>query len=83
MNRTDKRIAVFMGQKLRAHRRANDISVDKLADRIGIDKATLSRYEKGKINVPYTRYMRWCRALKVDGGKLHNETVKHIFRKRG
>ena len=80
MNRTDKRIAVYIGKALRAHRRAKDITLDKLADKIGVDPATVHKYERGRVNIPLTKYVRWCRALKVDGGKLINEALKHIYR---
>ena len=80
MNRTDKRIAVYIGKVLRAHRRAKDMTLEKVADKIGVDTATVNRYEKGRINIPLTKYVRWCRALKVDGGKLINEALRHVFR---
>ena len=82
MNRTDKRIAVCMGKILRAHRRAKDINADKLADTIGVSRANLSRYEKGKINVPSTKLIRWCRALKVKSGDITNAAEAHFFRGR-
>ncbi len=80
MNRTDKRIAVYIGKVLRAHRRALDITLSKVADKIGVEPATVNRYEKGRFNIPLTKYVRWCRALKVDGGKLMNEAQRHIFK---
>ena len=81
MNRTDKRIAVFIGKQMRAHRRAKDITLDRLASKMDVDAATVNRYEKGRINAPLTQYVRWCRALKVDGDKLINNALQHIFRR--
>ena len=80
MNRTDKRMAVYVGKIMRAHRRANDITLDKLAIKLNVDPVTVGKYEKGRINVPLTRFAKWCRALKVDAGKLINEALKHIYR---
>lgn len=70
MNRTDKRIAVFIGKVLRAHRRAKDITADKIASKMNVTPVTISKYERGEINIPFTKLIRWCRALKVDSGKI-------------
>jgi len=79
VNKIDKRIAVFTGKALRSRRRAKDITLDKLALKLNVNSVTVGKYEKGKINIALTQYARWCRALKVDGGKLHNKAVRHAF----
>ena len=60
-----------LGQKIRMLRKQNNMSVEELAQKIGKDRATVYRYEKGEIeNLPVTALEPIAAALNVDPADL-------------
>jgi transcriptional regulator with XRE-family HTH domain len=52
-----------IGTGIRERRRARGLSLQDLADAVGRDRSTISRYERGLIDVPLSELMRIADAL--------------------
>ncbi|MEY8367710.1 helix-turn-helix transcriptional regulator [Anaerovoracaceae bacterium 42-11] len=59
-----------VGKRLRAHRKAQQITLKQLSAALGKSLATVSKYEKGEIAVDLEVLVDWCRYLNVDIGTL-------------
>lgn len=59
-----------IGQRVKEIRERKRLSVDDLAERTGIDRASLYRLEKGELNVTIVKLNRIAQALFVDLGDL-------------
>lgn len=54
------------GQKIKARREELNMSVDRLAQMIGVNKSTVSRYERdGIASMPYTTFFKLLIALQT------------------
>lgn len=54
----------IVGKRIKELRKAKNISVDELAEKIGKSRATIYRYENGEIeNAPYTVLIPLAKAL--------------------
>lgn len=76
----------YIGAKIREARTKNRITQKKLAQLTGIDKTSISKIEKGKLNVTLDTIDKLCNALRtnirmIDGNKVFEELVfeKHPF----
>lgn len=52
-------------EEMRELRIAKNISIEMLAERMGIDLSTLGRWERGEIVPSTLRFLDWCKALDV------------------
>jgi transcriptional regulator with XRE-family HTH domain len=63
-----------LGQKLRGVREAKpDLSLRQLASRTGIDKHSLSLYERDEQEPPFSRIKQLCAHLEMRAGYLFDE----------
>lgn len=76
----------YIGKKIRKSRTKQRITQKKLAQLTGIDKTSISKIERGKLNVTLETIDKLCNALRVniriiDGNKVFEELVfeKHPF----
>lgn len=59
-----------IGQRLRALRRAQHLTLKELSARSGVALSTLSKIELGQVAASYEKFMAVARALKVDLSRL-------------
>lgn len=57
---------------LRAARKKRGLSVNELAERVGVSEATISRYETGDREMPVRMARKIAQVLKVKWWKLYN-----------
>ncbi len=56
-----------ISKKLKKYRKRNNLSVDYVSEKIGINRATIYRYESGEIkNIPYNHLLSLCELYNVD-----------------
>ncbi len=56
-----------ISKKLKEYRKRNNLSVDYVSEKIGINRATIYRYETGEIkNIPYNHLLSLCELYNVD-----------------
>ncbi len=74
-NKTDNWVIfVTVGQQIRKRRKELKMSVDELASRIGKDRSTIYRYEKGNIeHIPHDVLLLLIEVLKVSPNELFND----------
>ena len=59
------------GERIKERRNEIGMSADELAEKIGVTRSTVFRYEKGSIEkIPYLRLMEIARALRTTWGEL-------------
>ena len=59
------------GERIKQRRMEIGMSADTLADKIGISRSTMFRYEKGDIEkIPYLRLMEIAKVLRTTWGDL-------------
>ena len=64
-----------LGQAIKRVRKSKRITQQELADRVGITRSVLTRYELGQIEVTMSMYVRLCEALGVNYAELM-ESIK-------
>jgi len=66
---------------MRSRRIRKKISAITVANALGVDKSTFSKYEQGLIDVCFTKMIAWCDALSVSprypGQVLHSFRTKN------
>lgn len=72
-----KLFPVVLGAAVRRARQARGLTIQELADRVGIGKSTLSRYERGERPMNTYVLVRICRVLGVRAGALLTEADDH------
>jgi transcriptional regulator with XRE-family HTH domain len=82
MNRIDRKLAKLVGSKLRAHRRAKDITQEELGAKLGIAAPSVQKREAGIVDTPMTQYVRWAKALGACPGTLLNDALAAMKRGR-
>lgn len=65
-----------LGTRLRAHRKAQQLTLKQLAGALHKSLATVSKYEKGEIAVDLETLVDWCEYLNVDIASLLPGTEK-------
>ncbi|MFJ6319723.1 helix-turn-helix transcriptional regulator [Streptomyces californicus] len=63
----------LLGQRIAHHRRAAGLSQEQLADRIGVERRTVQRYEAGSRDPRYTDLLLIAAALEADLAELVRE----------
>ena len=59
------------GERIKERRNEIGMTADELADKIGVSRSTMFRYEKGSIEkIPYLRLMDIARVLRTTWGDL-------------
>ena len=66
----DKPLLLAIGKKLKTHRSAQGISIEKFANEWDIDPSQVSRMELGKVNYSISMYCKIAKALGVDAKEL-------------
>ncbi|MFJ8470917.1 helix-turn-helix domain-containing protein [Kitasatospora sp. NPDC094011] len=65
-----------MGSRLRVLRQQNRLSLDALAEQVGVTKSYLSKVERGLSDPSISTAIKLAHALKVDVGRLFAEEVE-------
>lgn len=68
-------------QELRRARKAARITQDELAASLGINRATVSKYETGIIEPPLSQLEKIADLLNVDIGIFLSDTSKETYRR--
>lgn len=63
----------LVGQKIKAIRMRNNMSLQDVVSRIGKSRYTVRNYEEGKAKMFWTVYIQICRVLDIDPIALANE----------
>lgn len=66
---------VVVAEKIKARRKELGLTQLELADRMGCDKSTISRTEKGEFDLPLSRVAEFARALHTTPGHLQGWDV--------
>ena len=54
---------------IRKARKEKGITQQELAERIGVNRATISKYESGQISIPFAQFMEIASALEIDSAE--------------
>lgn len=73
MNPCKARMNLTLGQKIRGVREAKRLDPDDLAERVGLNRSTLSRYESDSIDPPAMKLKAIATALEIRAGYLLGE----------
>ena len=66
----DEKLLLEIGQSLRNARTAKGISIEYLANEIGVDYSQINRMELGKVNFSISNLYRIAKVLELDAKKL-------------
>jgi len=66
LNNEQKEELIRLGDKIRKIRHDKCLSLQEVADRIGKDRQSIQRIEKGKFNPSYIYLLEICKGLEVD-----------------
>lgn len=67
------------GTKMRDARKAKNMTQEDLAAKIGVNRATISKYESGIISPTVEQLAEIAQALDVDFSTLYSERIARIF----
>lgn len=70
---TEKIIPITIGNKIKLHRRRNNITQNDLAIKCNFEKATMSRIESGKANPTVATLVKISKALDIHISELFTE----------
>jgi len=66
----DPELLIRIGENIRKERLVKGLSIEMLANEIGIDYSQLNRMELGKVNFSISYLYRIAKDLKIDAKKL-------------
>jgi len=55
----------YLGEIMRQFRKNRKLNQEKVAEALGISKATISEMESGHIAVTFKRWLDWCAVIKI------------------
>lgn len=76
-----KTVAQELGQRIRKARNEKDLTIQTLADMVGIEYTQMSRIELGKINTSVLQVCRISRALDICMADLLKDLELNVSRK--
>lgn len=59
-----------VGRRAKARREDLDLTQDAVAARIGLTRASITNFEAGRQDIPLTRFVALCAALRIKPGEL-------------
>ncbi|MDC3412564.1 LexA family protein [Terrihalobacillus insolitus] len=65
-----------VGARIENYRKINKLSAEELANRIGVTKKTIRRYELGEIRISHERMVELSNALNIDVNLLYGDNVQ-------
>ena len=77
-----KTIAQELGQRIRKARNEKDLTIQALADMVGIEYTQMSRIELGKINTSVLQVCRISRALDISMSSLLKDLELNVSLKQ-
>ena len=80
-NTSAKPVALELGQRIRKARNDKDLTIQALADIVGIEYTQMSRIELGKINTSVLQVCKISRALGVSMSALLNDLELNVSQK--
>lgn len=78
MGSYDKKLYEALGKKLRELRNEYKLSLEAVANRIGMTKKTIQRYELGEQRIPVENLKLLCDIYNYDIDKLNNEVNRSL-----
>ncbi|WP_298741277.1 helix-turn-helix transcriptional regulator [uncultured Chitinophaga sp.] len=78
MNKTDAEILQQFGANLKKVRMAKGYSLRELYALCGIDNSTISKMEKGEINITILTIVKLAQALEVDINNLISSRILNV-----
>lgn len=70
--------SVFVGSQLRQFRINRDLSLQDVADRVGVTKKTIANYELGHTTIKLEMVKRLCQVYGVDFNSLMTIAQQHV-----
>ncbi|MBS1561010.1 MAG: helix-turn-helix transcriptional regulator [Bacteroidetes bacterium] len=64
---TDEAVLRELGERLERERLSRNLTQAALAERAGVSKRTIERFESGEVGTQLTGFLRICRAMEVLG----------------
>lgn len=77
-----KTVAQELGQRIRKARNEKDLTIQALADMVGIEYTQMSRIELGKINTSVLQVCRISRALDISMSSLLKDLELNVSQKQ-
>ena len=81
-NVTSKPVALELGQRIRKARNEKDLTIQALADMVGIEYTQMSRIELGKINTSVLQVCKISRALEICMSTLLKDLELNVTQKK-
>ena len=73
MSTNDEEILVLIGERIRQRRKDFKMTQNQLAEKMGLDRSAISKWEKGTQAIPVYELHRLCQVLSCDVGYLFGE----------
>lgn len=80
-NSSSKPVALELGQRIRKARNEKNLTIQALADLVGIEYTQMSRIELGKINTSVLQVCKISRALGISMSTLLNDLELNVTSK--
>ena len=73
MSTNDEEILVLIGERIRQRRKDFKMTQNQLAEKMGLDRSAISKWEKGTQAIPVYELHRLCQVLSCDVGYLFGD----------
>ena len=70
-----------LGTRLAKIRQDRELSQEEVADRLGMTRSGICRYENGDREIKMTEYFKLCDIYQTDPYKLLEEVRKYVYKK--
>jgi len=67
----DHATRLYIGERIKTLRKAQQLTLQGLADKLALTPQVIWLYEKGRIDLPSTRLLQVAQALNVQPGELY------------
>lgn len=72
----EDKIAIELGKYLEKKRYSFGYSLAYVADRMGVSKPLIQRYENGSVSIPFNKLAELCKVYKIPLSKLGKDLEK-------
>ena len=76
MKNSLEKILTSVGEQIKKVRTEQHLSQADLAARCGMEKATISRIEGGRVNVTFSTVLRVCKGLNIEANDLIRKALE-------
>lgn len=70
INQSQRELLIKLGEKIKSIRTAKGLTLEEVATRIGKDRQSIHRLEKGNFNPSYIYLSEVCKGLEIQLNKL-------------